>query len=88
MRVTTTLNTVILLFFLLAIPTPAEAYIGPGMGAGLIATVFGIIAAFFVALFAVAYYPVKRLLKGRRKPANRRQTAAPRLPDTAPLEQK
>jgi hypothetical protein len=41
---------------------PALAYIGPGVGAGVIATVLGILGAICLAVFAVAWYPLKRLL--------------------------
>jgi hypothetical protein len=44
----------------------AEAYIGPGMGAGLIATIFGVLGAIILALFGLLYYPVKRFLKKRK----------------------
>ena len=43
------------------------SYIGPGMGGGLIAAIFGIIAAFFLGLFGILYYPIKRALKNNKK---------------------
>ena len=43
------------------------AYIGPGMGGGLIAAIFGIIAAFFLGLWGILYYPIKRALKNKKK---------------------
>ena len=43
------------------------AYIGPGMGGGVIAAIFGIIAAFFLGLWGVLYYPIKRALKNKKK---------------------
>lgn len=46
---------------------PASAYIGPGVGAGMIATVLGILAAICLSLFAVFWYPLKRLLKRNSK---------------------
>ena len=46
--------------------TPAYAYLGPGMGAGTIAVTLGIIGSIFLALFAVIYYPFKRMLKRRK----------------------
>ena len=46
---------------------PEFAYIGPGMGGGIIAAIFGIIAAFFLALFGVLYYPIKRAFKNKKK---------------------
>ncbi len=42
---------------------PAQAYIGPGMGAGAIAVTLGVIGSIFLAIFAVLYYPIKRMLK-------------------------
>jgi len=53
----------------LALPVAAQAYIGPGVGAGAIAAVLGVIGSIFLAIFAVLYYPIKRALKRRRKPA-------------------
>ena len=46
---------------------PALAYTGPGLGAATIAVVVGFFTSIFVALFAVIWYPVKRLLKNRKK---------------------
>lgn len=52
---------------LLCLTQPALAYIGPGTGAGLIATVMGILVAISLALFAVLWYPIKRLLRRNSK---------------------
>ena len=43
------------------------AYIGPGMGGGIIAAIFGIIAAFFLGLWGILYYPIKRAFKNKKK---------------------
>jgi flagellar motor component MotA len=48
---------------LLLIAGPAHAYIGPGVGAGLIATVMGILTAIGLAVIAIVWYPIKRLLR-------------------------
>lgn len=45
-------------------PASASAYIGPGVGAGAIAAVVGVLGSIFLAIVAVVYYPIKRLLKG------------------------
>ena len=45
---------------------PAHAYIGPGMGAGAIASVLGVLGAILLAIFGVLYYPIKRILKKRK----------------------
>ncbi len=44
--------------------TPAYAYIGPGVGAGTIAVVFGVIASILLAFVAIVWYPIKRLFGG------------------------
>ncbi len=46
---------------------PLFAYIGPGMGGGVIAAIFGIIAAFFLGLWGILYYPIKRAFKNKNK---------------------
>ena len=52
---------------LVLLPLSAHAYIGPGMGAGVIASILGLISAIFLALAAIVYYPIKRALKKRKK---------------------
>jgi uncharacterized membrane protein len=47
---------------------PAHAYIGPGVGAGAIAVVFGVLGSVLLALVAVLWYPLKRLIRRGRKP--------------------
>ncbi len=47
--------------------SPIFAYIGPGMGGGVIAAIFGIIAAFFLGLWGVLYYPIKRAFRNKKK---------------------
>ena len=36
------------------------------MGAGVIAAIFGIITAFFLGLWGILYYPIKRALKNKK----------------------
>ena len=49
-------------------PGMAMAYAGPGMGLGVIASVLGVVAAFFMALIALLWFPLKRMFS-KRKPA-------------------
>ena len=56
-----------LIIVLLSISSPVFAYIGPGMGGGLIAAILGVIGAFLLALIGILYYPIKRMIKNRRK---------------------
>ncbi len=52
--------------FLFSDISPLFAYIGPGMGGGVIAAIFGIIAAFFLGLWGILYYPIKRAFKNKK----------------------
>ncbi len=56
----------LILSLLFSIPLPSYAYIGPGMGGGVIAITLGFIGAIFLALFGILYYPIKRFIKKRR----------------------
>jgi membrane protein implicated in regulation of membrane protease activity len=55
---------------LCALGSPALAYIGPGVGAGAVAAVFGVLGSIFLAIVGVVYYPIKRLLKKRKAPSS------------------
>ena len=61
------MNKINLIIILLSISSPVFAYLGPGMGGGFIAGVLGVIGAVLLALFGILYYPIKRMLKNRRK---------------------
>lgn len=43
------------------------AYIGPGLGAGAVAAVLGVIGSIFLGIFAVLWYPIKRIIKKTKK---------------------
>jgi len=58
---------ILTIFFFLLITTSSFAYLGPGVGGGLIAATIGIIVAIFAALFGLIWFPVKRLLKKRKE---------------------
>ncbi len=55
-----------LVLALALVPGLAQAYIGPGLGAGAVAAVLGVLGAIFLALFAIIWYPIKRMRKARR----------------------
>ena len=57
----------VLMFFIFSSANSLFAYIGPGMGGGVIAAIFGLIAAFFLGLWGILYYPIKRAFKNRKK---------------------
>lgn len=43
------------------------AYIGPGLGGGFIAAIAGIFISIFLALFAIIWYPFKKLIAKFKK---------------------
>lgn len=49
--------------FLFLLPLNAHAYLGPGLGVGAIGAILGVIGSVILGIFAVLYYPIKRLLK-------------------------
>jgi hypothetical protein len=51
---------------LVLLPVTAHAYVGPGVGAGTIAVVLGILSTIFLAFVGIVWYPIKRLIKGRK----------------------
>lgn len=61
--------------------TPAAAYIGPGLGLGVIASIFGAIAAFLMMIAGLIWYPVKVMLRKRRE--KKAAGAAPAAETTA-----
>lgn len=54
---------------------PVLAYVGPGLGAGTLGVIAGFIGSIFLALFAIIWYPVKRLLKRIRGSDKQKQKA-------------
>jgi hypothetical protein len=51
---------------LLSLAASAEAYVGPGMGLGVLGAAFGFLAAIFLALAGMVWYPIKRLIRAKR----------------------
>ena len=60
------MNRSILFLSLFLISFPSYAYIGPGMGGGVIAAIIGFFAAILLGLWGILYYPIKRALKNRK----------------------
>ena len=60
------MNKSILFLSLFLISFPSYAYIGPGMGGGVIAAAIGFFAAIILGLWGILYYPIKRAIKNRK----------------------
>ena len=64
----------ILLFSLAA--GPLHAYIGPGAGISVLGSLLGILATILVAIGAILFWPVRKLLKRRKAAAKTTESTA------------
>lgn len=55
------------LMLLLSLNGPAAAYIGPGAGITMLGALWGVLVAILLAVGAVLYWPIKVLLRRRRR---------------------
>ena len=55
----------IFLFFLMS--STSYAYLGPGIGGGIIVATFGLICAIIVIIFGIIWFPLKRFFKKKEK---------------------
>lgn len=55
------------LISLLCYPSIAAAYIGPGLGVGAIATIFGIMLGLLMLIVGLIWYPIKRVISRNKK---------------------
>ena len=60
------MNKFLIFTLLFLFPVPSFAYLGPGMGGGLIAAIVGFIGAILLGLWGILYYPLKRAFKKRK----------------------
>lgn len=55
-----------LVALLVLFSAPAMAYVGPGLGMGVIGTIFGVLAAIVLAVFGLFWYPLKRAFSKKK----------------------
>ena len=60
-----------LLFFFMT--TSSYAYLGPGIGGGIIAATLGVIIAILAAIFGLICFPLKRFLKNKKEKKKNKQ---------------
>jgi membrane protein implicated in regulation of membrane protease activity len=49
--------------------TPAMAYVGPGAGLSLLGAFWGLLVAILAAVAFVVVYPIRRMMRARKRPA-------------------
>lgn len=54
----------------LVLPSPAFAYIGPGAGLGAIAVTIAVLLGVLFLIVGLVWFPLKRLIKGRKERAD------------------
>jgi membrane protein implicated in regulation of membrane protease activity len=54
------------LLLLALIAGPATAYVGPGAGISVLGSLLGILATIFVAIGAILFWPVRKMMKRRK----------------------
>ena len=59
-------NFIIYLFLFVIIPQVATAYIGPGLALGALVVTLGIVVLILLAVIAIIYYPIKKMIKNRK----------------------
>ncbi len=57
---------IIVLLLLTISASPAAAYIGPGAGISVLGSLLGILATIFVAIGAILFWPIRKLMKRRK----------------------
>ena len=67
-----------LIGLILAVPGTAHAYIGPGLGLTVLATIGAIFATLVLFVVSIVYFPIKRLM-ARKK--NKREDEGDDLPN-------
>ena len=65
------------------LPFSVYAYIGPGLAAGTIGVILGVLGSILLLLFALFWYPIKRLLKMSK---NKETIEEENTPNTAETE--
>lgn len=54
---------VLVVLSILFYSSSAQAYVGPGLGVGVIGAIVGVVLAVLMAIIGVFWYPLKRMFK-------------------------
>ena len=78
------ISSALVLMVLALQPLHAAAYVGPGLGAGTIGVILGLIGSILLALFAFFWYPIKRALFGKKDAAEEEEQPPVALAEAEP----
>ncbi len=57
----------LLIVLLVLISSPVSAYVGPGAGISVLGSLLGILATIFVAIGAILFWPIRKLMRRKKK---------------------
>ena len=75
---------IITILLLALAASTAEAYVGPGAGISVLGSLLGILATILVAIGAIVFWPVRKLLKRRKAAAAAAETTESSAADSTP----
>jgi len=61
---------ILVLLTFIALTGDAMAYVGPGLGLGIIGAIISGVLAVLLAIVGLIWYPLKRLMKRKRSPSD------------------
>ena len=64
-------NIIILATILTLIPQTSFAYVGPGLAMGTLLMILGVLGSLVLAILAIVYYPIKKLIKKSKSKKNK-----------------
>lgn len=70
MNTKTRVGTILGAACLVAVATPALAYVGPGAGVSLIGSVIGLLLTLGTAVWVIVFWPLRAMLRRKKKPAS------------------
>ena len=62
------------LLIFMSLSVNSNAYLGPGIGGGIIAASLGLIFAIFSLFIGIIWFPIKRLIKKKKKKKKKKKT--------------
>tara|TARA_E500000178_G_C16908601_1_gene701496 strand:+ start:317 stop:523 length:207 start_codon:yes stop_codon:yes gene_type:complete len=58
---------IILILIFLNLTTPSNAYLGPGIGAGILLATLGIVVAIIASIVGLIWFPLKKIFNKKKE---------------------